>query len=150
MAIAFLLSASCTVDAPETESPYFSAEAVFENSDSLLHAAAVITRVIEDECAMGGHERPVYRQAHGKDNVLYVFQSHAFDGSLRTGATMVASSGRVFTLSVELYLSGFDDSASLEACAQSIQDRIDKGFDARGTEFDSTRTSIEAAALLDL
>jgi hypothetical protein len=132
MAIAFLLSASCTVDAPEPESPYFSAEVVFENSDSLLHAAAALKRVIEGECAMEGHERPVYRQAYGRDNVLYVFQSHAFDGSLRTGGTMVASSGRVFTLSVELYLSGFDDSASLEVCAQSIQDRTDNGPDASG------------------
>jgi hypothetical protein len=128
VAIALPLLASCTTDSPETESPYYSTKVQFESSESLLHAATLLKRVIEDECAMEGHERPVYGQAYGKDNVLYLFQSHSFDGSLRSGGILVASSGEIVTLSVELYLSGFDDLESLEACKQSIQDRINRGL----------------------
>jgi len=128
LAMVFPLVGGCDQDRNTQEGAYYSDIFEVNSRENLRFAGTAIKKEIEDECSLIGNERPIYKIARGDDEFYLLFQSHDSSGELREGAVVHSSVGAKVQISVELFLSGFNDLDDLNACKSFLEDRVRKGF----------------------
>jgi hypothetical protein len=114
----------CGIADSEHEPAFYSTRFDIGTDGDFGRAGQTLKAVIEDQCGLQGHERPIYKVALGGGEYFLLFESHSLDGKLRTGATMHTSTGKNRQIIVDLFLSGFEGADEASACRNAIESRI--------------------------